>query len=729
MKLESVSGLSVVDLSSGMPGGIAAKLFVDMGARVVRIKPKGDDPFDSIYAAHRFWRQGEVEVDPSELDALLASADVCLLGGEDHPELPAPPDADELARRYPRLIVVSLGGGLDLEDGRPVTDLLVQARTGLVNEQLPDRPVRFSMALPSYGAALLAHIGLWTALLDRERTGRGAVVRASLAQGIALFWSQIWMEADRSDAVFDKLPPKGVEHLIFECADGDYIHLVMGVPGAVASVYRILGIEAEVDPLDRGMPSLTRGLKSYFADADLLTPAFKKRKRGELLEAFWAAGLPAEAVLAPGEFWDDEQIDAIGALARDAVGRRGVALPFQFTNVNQAGSTASAPLSGGDGPLAGLTVIDLGNFIAGPFASKHLADYGADVIKVEPPNGLANLTGLRNVWVSNRGKRSICIDMKSTAGADLVRRLCASADVVHHNFRLGVAERLGVDPEAIRRDNPGVVTLQTRAYGAKGPRAGRPGFDMVMQALCGHEHRAGGQGNKPMWYRSALIDFATGTLGAVALLAGLYEKVRTGRGVDVETSLLNGALFMMSELVEEANGLRHGAPTLNKERTGFHPAEQIYPTVDGWVAVCARTDAMAEAFASAVGLPACTPSRSKWDEEVGQAIALRTAAWTTAELQARLEAVGVWSEPCRVEAWERLKADPAARARHVVVTAPDSTYGAVTSTFGPLVTLSTWTPERFRSAPASGEHSRDILKELGVSADEIDNLFAEGAVA
>ncbi len=166
--------------------------------------------------------------------------------------------------------MVSLGGGLDPEDRRPVTDLLVQARTGLVNEQLPDRPVRFSMALPSYGAALLAHVGLWTALVDRERTGRGAVVRASLAQGVALFWSQIWMEADQSDAVFDKLPPKGVEHLIFECADGDYIHLVMGVPGAVASVYRILGIEADVDPLDRGMPSLTSGLKSYFADADLL---------------------------------------------------------------------------------------------------------------------------------------------------------------------------------------------------------------------------------------------------------------------------------------------------------------------------------------------------------------------------------------------------------------------------------------------------------------------------
>ncbi|MFV3126172.1 CoA transferase [Niveispirillum sp. KHB5.9] len=726
MKLQSLEGLKVVDLTTGMAGAVSAKLLADMGCDVSRLVTVGHDPFDAIYPAHRFWRDGLRRVDAAGLDALLASADICLVGGEDHPDLPPRPDAASLRARFPRLVVAVIDGWLDPADRSPATDSLVQARTGLAGEQLPDRPVRFSMALPSYGAALLQHIGLWTALIDRERTGKGCLVRTSLEQGTALFWSQIWMEASRPDATFDKLPPKGVEHLIFECAEGDHIHFVMGVPGAVATVYRILGIDQEVDPKDRGTPSLARGLKGYFADKAVLEPAIKRWKRQELLEAFWAAGLPAEPVLRPGEFWDDAQIAAIDGLARDSEGRRGVALPFTLAPAGEG--APGVPVGGGrQGPLSGLTILDLGNFIAGPFASKHLADYGADVIKVEPPDGLANLTGLRNVWVSNRGKRSICIDLKSPAGAGLVERLCARADAVHHNFRLGVAERLNLDPACLRKTNPSLVTLQTRAYGAKGPRARRPGFDMVMQALCGHEYRAGGQGNKPMWYRSALIDFATGTLGAIALLAGLYEKMRSGRGVDVETSLLNGALFMMSELVEEADGHRHGAPVLNADRTGFHPAEQIYAAADGWIALCARTDAMAARLADALEVAA--PARADWGQEVADAIAARAQTFATSALLDRLRAADVWCEPCTGNAWERLRTDPQARARHMVISAPDATYGEVTSTFGPLVSLSSWTPETFRSAPAGGEHTREILAGLGCAPDEIETLFKDGAVA
>jgi crotonobetainyl-CoA:carnitine CoA-transferase CaiB-like acyl-CoA transferase len=726
--LESIAGLKVIDAAFGMSAALASKLFVDLGATVTRVALDGGDPFDAVYPAHAFWREGQTTATPVEAEALLAEADVCVIGGEDYPGLTRAWRAADLALRHPRLIVVDLTGYIDGAEARPAVDLLVQARTGLVNEQLPDRPVRFSMPLPSYGAALMAHVGLWTALIDRERTGKGCVVRSSLQQGAALFWSQIWMEATEADAVFDKLPPKGVEHLIFECADGLYFHFVMGVPGAVASVHRILGLEGDVDPKERGTPTLARGLKGYFADADLMAPAIRKWTRPDILEAFWAAGIPAEPVLSPGQCWDDPQVEAIGALRSGLDGVRGVAAPLSITPAGPV-QTARTELGGGTkGPLSGIRVIDLGNFIAGPFASKHLADYGADVIKIEPPGGLANLTGLRNVWVSNRGKRSISVDMKAPEGAAITRRLCEGADVVHHNFRLGVAERLNLDPASLRESRSDLVTLQTRAYGATGPKAARPGFDMVMQALSGHEVRAGGQGNKPMWYRSALLDFATGTLGAIAILVGLYNRSRTGQGADADSSLLNTALFMMSELIQTPDGEFAGAPILNPERTGFHPAEQLYQTRDGWIAVAARTEAMAEAFAKAIGA-GDLGARRDWSHDQAALIAERIATFDTDALLETLAAADVWAERCVEGGWARMRDDAQARRQNLVISAPDTTYGEVTSTFGPLVTLSTWTPETFASSPAHGEHTRAILEDLGFDADAISTLYADKIVA
>jgi hypothetical protein len=238
----------------------------------------------------------------------------------------------------------------------------------------------------------------------------------------------------------------------------------------VASVHRILGLEGDVDPKERGTPTLARGLKGYFADADLMAPAIRKwtrpRYSGSLLGSRYSRRARPLARPVLGR----SQVEAIGALRKGRDGSRGVAAPLSITPAGPARAVRTGVGDGAKGPLSGIRVIDLGNFIAGPFASKHLADYGADVIKIEPPGGLANLTGLRNVWVSNRGKRSISVDMKAPEGAAITRRLCEGADVVHHNFRLGVAERLNLDPASLREAAP---TSSPFRPGPTAPRAPR----------------------------------------------------------------------------------------------------------------------------------------------------------------------------------------------------------------------------------------------------------------
>ncbi|MFI6988602.1 CoA transferase [Nonomuraea wenchangensis] len=727
-----ISRLRILDAGNGLPTAAAARLFHDAGATVLRVRRPGPDPFAELYPAQPLWARDWAEVDPSDVPGLLDSIDVLLVGGEDHPEAgtaprPGEPDVQELTTRHPRLVVVEVGGYVPgTADPTPATDLLVQARTGFVFEQFGDSPTQVAFAPPLYGAALLATIGAWAALHRRRRSGRGQRVRVSLQQGLALFWPHLWLTAERPDAAFDAVPPRDVKHLVFRCADGGFVQIVLGVPQAVAKVHRVLGIPGPVDPDDRGVPSLARGAENYFADREVLGRHIARFPRDELVEAFAAVGIAAEPVLAPGECLDDPQVRAAGLVAFGPDGHRYPAGPVGLTTV--ASGTAGAEPAGtvmscvpGDDapPLAGIRILDLGNWVAGPFASKLLADLGADVIKIEPPSGLSNLTGLRNTLTSNRGKRSIVVDIKTTEGRELVRRLATTADAVHHNFRLGVAERLGVDAAALRQGRPDLAYLHTTAYGATGPRADRSGFDMVMQALCGHEVRAGGEGEEPLWYRSPFVDYCTGALGAIGLLAALYERAETGAAVDVHTSLLGAAMFLRGELVRRPDGSVAGAAVLAADRCGFHPARSLYRAADGWIAVDARGERMSAALTAALGLGDLGPSAG-WGPGEHRALGAAIGGRTCDEVLSTLAAAGVWATRCAGDALAAMLADEPARRAHLVISTPDRRFGRVTGCFGPLIGFSDWAPDpaAFRPAPLSGEHTREVLAEAGFSDDE-----------
>ncbi len=704
----AVQDLRVVDFGVGMSAALIAKQFAELGAQVARIEPDGGDPFYEVYPAYRLWRRREGQVEAERAAAILEDADVCIVGGEDYPGLAPQQDADFLSRRYPRLVVLKIVGYPgDRARRRPAVDLLVQARTGLAYEQFSDRPIAASFPIASYGAALQGLIGAWVALIERERSGLGQVATASLAAGAAMFWGAFWMRAERADAGFIGITPRDVRQLILRCAGDEYVQITLGVPGAVAKAYRVLGIADAVDPADRGMPDPARGPANFYGNFDLLNSFARRHARDRLIGALREAGVPAEAVLPPGASWNDAQTRINGVIETGLAGWSGVGSPLTFGEAVPCVPRPRPISSATEAPLAGIRILDFGIFVAGPYASKLLADYGADVIQVEPPAGRSTLSGERTIVSATHGKRSICVDAKSEAGRGVVARLCRDADVVMHNFRPGVCDRLGLDLVSLRRLNPAVITLETTAYGSTGPKAQAPGFDMVMQAHCGLEYRAGGRGNPPLCCRAPLVDFATGAVGAVGLLVALYERMRGGRALAVQTNLLNVGTHMMAEFVRAPDGSLRGQATLDPAQTGFSPCESLYQTSDGWIAIAARSPQMAAALARVLEI--ALPDRAAWGAAERAQIAERIARMTTPSLLAKLEAEHVWAEACVADAWEQ------GLERPIVHTLQDAWCGEVVHCIGPLVQFS-----RSRGALASrlspepGEDTRAILAELGV---------------
>lgn len=703
----AVQGLKVADFGMGLAAALIAKQFAELGAQVGRIEPAGGDPFYEVYPAYRHWRRREQLESADRAAALLDGADVCILGGEDFPGAVHEHDAESLSRRYPRLIVLRLLSYPD-DIGRrsPAVDLLVQARTGVVCEQFSDRPIAASIPLAGYGAALQGLIGGWVGLIERQRSGLGQIVTVSLAAGAAMFWAPFWMKAEKADAGFTGITPRDVRQLILRCAGDEYVQITLGVPGAVSKAYKVLGIPDNVDPVDRGMPDPTRGAANFYGNVDLLNAFAHRHTRANLIRALREAGVPTEAVLPPGDSWSDEQTRINRIIEEDEAGWSTVGNPLQFAESAHGITRPAKAADAAAPPLAGIRVIDFGIFVAGPYASKLLADYGADVIQVEPPAGRSTLSGERTIISANHGKRSICVDAKSEAGRAIVAKLCKSADVVLHNFRPGVAERLHLDRNSLRRINPGIVTLETTAYGVTGPKSQAPGFDMVMQAHCGLEYRAGGAGNPPLCCRSPLVDFATGAIGAIGLLVGLWERSRSGRALAVDTNLLNVGTYMMSELIRAPDGSLRGAPSLDRSQTGFSPAESLYQASDGWIAIAARSDSMAVALAHVLEI-VLPERRADWSETERLRIAARIGALALQPLLGKLASAGVWAEACARDAWE------SGLESKIVRNMNDERYGRVVHCIGPLVQFSrsrTVGASRLTSEP--GEDTRTILSEL-----------------
>jgi crotonobetainyl-CoA:carnitine CoA-transferase CaiB-like acyl-CoA transferase len=400
----------------------------------------------------------------------------------------------------------------------------------------------------------------------------------------------------------------------------------------------------------------------------------------------------------------------------------------------QAPTDGAASAASG-GLLAGLRVVDFSAFVAGPLAAQVLADLGADVIKVEPPEGEAMRAAAYAIAACQRGKRSLAIDITSPAARPVVERLVRWADVVLHNFRVGVSNRLGIDEASVARLNPNAVYCHASAFGTTGPRALFPGNDALMQALTGFERAVGGAGNEPIAGTWIPLDMAGGWVSAIGILAGLYARAATHRPQQVTTSLLGAGMLLQSG-VYQRDGRSVRQPELDAAQTGYGPGYRLYACAEGtWLAVVIPD---ASAWLRLRGLPECAelpreyrPLRRGHEDAVALAAerVLETACASApaAAWQQRLRPTGVLTETVdlldRDQFRRRTLDDPYNRQLGRVVSYRVPRWGhfeqlGVLLRCGPDASAD---PQRW--LPDVGEHSTQVMSELGLDQSAIDALI------
>lgn len=418
--------------------------------------------------------------------------------------------------------------------------------------------------------------------------------------------------------------------------------------------------------------------------------------------------------------------------------------------------------------LAGITVVDFTEYVAGPYCTMMLADMGADVIKVERPHGdawrhtapVAPYEGRGYLGV-NRGKRSIALDMQHAEGQAIARRLAARADVIVLNYRPGVAERLGLGYEALSSENPALVYCENTAFGRVGPYAGRPGFDILSQAATGmilYENKI--QGGVPGYISTlAVADLTSGMFMAFAIVNALYARASSGRGQRIETSLFASGLAaqyrpllsiealdrpvrdgFLGELGERrASGLSfEEAQQLRYEYIpgrGRNAYYRVYETRDGLIAVGCLQNRQRRGLRDALGVDDPTVDGLGYDwfsDEVrdahhrltdGMEAAFRSRK--TDEWTAALDAANV---PCgAVNFPEEMFEHPHSAANELIVELEHEVLGPLRVPACP-VRMSGTPPVAPVAPPALGAHSRSVLREHGYSDDAIERLLDDGVV-
>lgn len=391
--------------------------------------------------------------------------------------------------------------------------------------------------------------------------------------------------------------------------------------------------------------------------------------------------------------------------------------------------------------LAGVRVVEMGQLIAGPFAGKTLGEFGADVVKIEPPGAgdpLRNWRLIKNgtsVWwqVQSRNKRSVAIDLRQAEGQQLARQLIAEADVLVENFRPGTLEGWGMSPAELHALNPGLVILRISGYGQTGPYRDLPGFGVIGEAMGGLRHLTAEPGRVPVRVGVSIGDTLAALHGVIGVMMALYHRqVHGGAGQVIDVALHEAVFNVMESLIPEYSAFGAVREAAGSALPGIAPSN-AYPCQDGWVLVAGNGDSIFKRLMATIGR-----------DDLGQAPDLADNAGRVARVAEIDAAIGAWTQPRTVQqvmdalATARVPAgkvytakdiaeDPHYRARDMIL--QQRTRDGDTLEVPGIVPKLSATPGTVRSnAPHVGDDTDAVLREMGLSAEQIATLRGRGIV-
>jgi formyl-CoA transferase len=401
-----------------------------------------------------------------------------------------------------------------------------------------------------------------------------------------------------------------------------------------------------------------------------------------------------------------------------------------------------APATPAHGPLSGLKVLEMGQLIAGPFAAKTLADFGADVIKIEPPGAGDPLRKWRllkdgtSVWwqVQSRNKRSVALNLNEPSAQDIVRKLASECDVLIENFRPGALEGWGLSPDVLLQANPRLIVLRVSGYGQTGPYRDRPGFGVVAEAMGGLRHLTAEPGRVPVRVGVSIGDTLAALHGVIGILLALQERQRSGQGQVIDVALYEAVFNCMESLLPEYSAFGAVRGAAGSALPGIAPSN-AYRCKDGLYALVAGNgDSIFKRLMGVVGRPDLATDPALADNagrvarvaELDAAIGEWAARHDVAEVLAALDAASVPAG--RIYTVADIAADPHYQARGMLETVRMAD-GSELTVPGVVPKLSRTPGGHRRNAPDVGQDTDAVLREIGLTPEQIAELRRRGVVA
>ena len=768
----ALRGLRVLDFGHYIAGPLLGMLLSDQGAEVIKVERPGGDPA-RMEPAFATWNRGKRSVSldlktqagQDTARELVKASDILL-------ENFRPGVANKLGIGYEklsdinrRLIYCSLPGYGEAHPKRQERgwEPLIGAATGLyplVEDSV--EPLYSPLPIASTFAAIVGAVAVTMAVCARDRSGTGQRIEVPLYDAMFTAMGRHLVKFHDHDEPDTRSQPRLPMQRQYQCADGRwvqnhgnyqrFVHQFLEAAGnpewgtdAVADFGRLLDVETADMWVQR------------------FEETFRKRTALEWQEAISAAG-GACTVCKTVEEWlaHPHPLDAnmvvevedanLGQMKQPGVQVRLRGTPGAIQGraplLGEHTEQVLAELKQQDSPhgsaensghqdqegilsaLQGVRVLDLCIVLAGPTCGRTLAEYGADVIKIDDPARPYDPSGSLDV---NRGKRSILLDLKSEEGRQVFFDLLETADVVVENYRKGSLAKLGLDYESLRQRKPDIVYASLNAYGYDGPWSERPGWEQLAQATSGMQVRRGGRNDAPMLMPYPVNDYGTGMMGAYAVALALHERNRTGKGQSVDSGLALTAGLLQSPYFLDFEGHRRNEPE-GRGLRGISALSRLYPTSDGWLYLHCSDDNSRErlfgldefsGLAHHTELSVESASTPMPDGDLARRIAEVFSTRTCSAWLTILEGAGI-------EVAENLGIGDFRNADHVkgaglIITREHPRQG-LADHLGNTAQLSATPMRPGRPTPLLGADAREILAEAGFSEERVASLVTNGVV-